>query len=103
MIDVSSLAKEQTIRITDIFIDKTEALTEALKKAARELVALRRDSIKQELAALDHPGLIERMTGANQAITDELLLETGQSASPNPYFAPWRCSSENQDKTIIVI
>ena len=56
--------------------------TEVLKEAARELEALRMASVKQELATLDRPGLIERMTGANQIITDELLLETGQSASP---------------------
>ena len=56
--------------------------TETLKGAARELEALRMASVKQELVALDRPSLIERMTGANPIITDELLLETGQSASP---------------------
>ena len=53
MLDISSLAKEQTIRITDIFIDKTEALTEVLKEKARELEALRMDSVKQELDTMN--------------------------------------------------
>ena len=47
--------------------------TEVLKKAARELEVLRMASVKQELAMLDRPGLLERMTGANIVITHNLL------------------------------
>ena len=57
--------------------------TEVLKKAARELEVLRMASVKQELAMLDRPGLLERMTGANQVITDDLL-EDSYSAGYKP-------------------
>ena len=65
-----------------ILIMDLELRTEVLRDASRELETLRMASVKQELAMLDRPSLIERMTGANPIITDELLLETGQSASP---------------------
>ena len=57
--------------------------TEVLKEAARELEALRMASVKQELATLDCPSLIERMTGAYQVITDDLL-EDSYSAGYMP-------------------
>jgi len=69
MLDISSLAKEQTIRITDIFIDKTEALTEVLKEKARELEALRMDSVKQEL---DTMNCLDLMMKANQMHTESI-------------------------------
>ena len=66
-----------------ILIMDLELRAEALKKAARELEALRMASVKQELATLDRPGLIERMTGAYQVITDDLL-EDSYSAGYMP-------------------
>jgi len=82
--------------------------TEALKKATHELEALRMESISNENKALDRDSLIAKMAGnhvpqwpnpyfshliaedgAKQVvITDELLLETGQTTSPDPYFGP---------------
>ena len=56
-----------------ILIMDLELRTEVLRDASRELETLRMASVKQELAALDRPGLIERMTGANIVITHNLL------------------------------
>ena len=76
-------AKSSMVVLGKILIMDLELRTEVLRDASRELETLRMASVKQELAMLDRPGLIERMTGAKQVvITDELLLETGQSASP---------------------
>jgi len=72
-----------------ILIMDLELRTEVLRDASRELETLRMASVKQELAMLDRPGLIERMTGANQVFADVLSYSAGYMPATNRQKEDW--------------